>query len=149
VFEFHEFFLSVSEPNELEQRTKEWEAMNYAEQARTVEGINFWEDLAGMYNRHPVDREIVDDYFGPEAEFIWQRVLWFVEYLRGAQDLDAMAEFQAMVVEVRNKRRAEGKQIVDGPIENPVLVRNPPASQAEPPTKARAISERTKSQRLG
>lgn len=111
---FYTLFL-IDSLNENE-RIEAWDDMGYEEQVRAVEGLNFWEELAGMYNRNLVEREIIDDYFGPEAEFIWKRIFWFVEYLRNMQDRDAMLELQLMVRAIRLNREKKGKQIVDGPL---------------------------------
>jgi hypothetical protein len=108
----HKFFLA--RPATDKQQLEAWTGMSYEERVRTVEGLNFWEELAGMYNRNLVEREIIDDYFGPEAEFIWNRIFWFVEYQRTAQDSDAMRELELMLMTIRPNREAEGKQLIDG-----------------------------------
>jgi hypothetical protein len=97
-------------PAQQEKRIETWEKMPYRETLLTVQGLNFWEELSGMYNRDLVDREIVDDYFGPEAEHIWKRISWFVTYQRN-KDPDAMIEMQEMCKTIRGRRQAEGKPV--------------------------------------
>lgn len=98
------------DPAQKDERINEWENMSYEEKLRNAGGLNFWEELSGMYNRDLVDREIIDYYFGSEAAYIWQRVSWFVQYQR-EQDPDAMIEMQRMCDAIRRKRDEDGRLI--------------------------------------
>ncbi len=98
------------EPSQQGERIETWEAMSFKQATLTVQGLNFWEELGGMYNRDLVDREITDDYFGPEAEHIWKRIAWFVTYQR-SKDPDAMIEMQHMCETIHRRRQAEGKLV--------------------------------------
>jgi hypothetical protein len=89
-----EFF--TIKPEEERSRIARWEDMSYGEKLDTVRGLNFWEELAGMYNRKLVDREIIADYFGSEAVSIWNRVTWFVEYQRRTVNWGAMQQLRNM-----------------------------------------------------
>ncbi|HTA96866.1 MAG TPA: hypothetical protein VK730_04395 [Solirubrobacteraceae bacterium] len=111
------FFLAHTATDQ-QQQIEAWNGMTYLEQVRAVEGLNFWEELAGMYNRNLVEREIIDDYFGPEAEFIWNRIFWFVTYQRETHDPDALRELESMLRRIRPSREAKGKQVIDGPVKD-------------------------------
>lgn len=102
-------FLMIEPPQQGKQ-VRKWEKMSFEQATLTVQGLNFWEELGGMYNRALVDKEIVDDYFGPEAEHIWKKIAWFVTYQRD-KDPDAMIEMQHMYEAIRRSRQAEGKLV--------------------------------------
>lgn len=97
-------------PSQQRKRIEVWEKMSYTQTLLAVQGLNFWEELGGMYNRDLIDREIVDDYFGPEAEYIWKGISWFVTYQRN-RDPDAMVEMQKMCEMIYLRRQAESKPV--------------------------------------
>ncbi len=106
----HDFFMSGPRTGRLGRRRwerariGEWEGMTHAEKLDTVQGLNFWEELAGMYNLGLVDDEIVSEYFGTAALSIWAGTRWFVEYLRRDQPA-TMEQFEKMCDAVRERRR--------------------------------------------
>jgi hypothetical protein len=112
-------------------RIERWERMSFIENLRTIQALNFWEELGGMYNRQLVDREIVDDYFGPEAVHIWKQAYWFVEYERKEVDPEAMLDMEKMCLEVHRKRKAAGKPI--GELPNLSLAQPVPLTPPVPP----------------
>ena len=81
--------------------------MPYEQKLDTVQGLNFWEELAGMYNRGLVDDEIVVDYFGAAALDVWSRSRWFVCHLRHDSP-NSMAQFEQMCKTVAQRRQAAG-----------------------------------------
>jgi hypothetical protein len=97
----HSFFMIP--PDEQDERIEQWQAMGFPESLSTVQGLNFWEELSGMYNRNLVDRGIIDDYFGSEALYIWEGIQWFVKSQR-KQAPNAMLEMQRMCEGIERKR---------------------------------------------
>jgi hypothetical protein len=97
----HRFF--TIDPEEKSDRIKRWEEMDFREQLLTVQELNFWEELSGMYNRNLVDRPIIDDYFGSEAIYTWEKIEWFVDYQRGSQ-CNAMRELEHMCEQILRQR---------------------------------------------
>lgn len=79
--------------------------MTYADRLQTVHILNFWEELAGRYNRKQVDQEIVRDYFGAGACLVWDDGKWFATYQR-EKNPRAMEQLEKMCADVRRHRQA-------------------------------------------
>ena len=101
-------FVSLKDSSE-EQRLEEWEQMTYKRRLLTVHYLNFWEELAGMYNAKLVERPLVRDYFGTAALNLWSRTNWFIVYLRGSNER-AMHELERMCEDIRDKRAKTAKK---------------------------------------
>ena len=63
-------------------RIATWDKMLFAEKLDALLFLNFWEELAGMYNRNLVDRKIVGEWFGEAAVAYWQMAEWLVLHQR-------------------------------------------------------------------
>jgi hypothetical protein len=98
----HDFY-SVRPKQQCRQIAK-WKRMSYREKLDTVQGLNFWEELGGMYNRGLIDREIVTDYFGAAALGLSESSRWFVDYLRRGNP-KIMEQFHAMCIDIEQRRR--------------------------------------------
>jgi hypothetical protein len=85
------------------RRIAAWERMSHADKLSTVHGLNFWEELAGMYNRGLVDRPIVADYFGTAALSVWEGTQWFISYMRKGQP-SAWEQLEEMCRSIREIR---------------------------------------------
>ena len=64
----------------------EWDAMSFKDRLDAAVFPNFWEEMAGMYNRKLVDRDIIDAYFGDAAIAYWGRAKWLAEHMRATDD---------------------------------------------------------------
>ena len=85
-----------------------WEAMSFSEQLDALLFLNFWEELAGMYNRKLVDRTIIDEWFGDAALDYWRMVEWLALYQREQlPENDIYNEWEMMCADIR-RRRARG-----------------------------------------
>jgi hypothetical protein len=84
-----------------------WEAMSLEAKLEILHGLNFWEELAGMYKRKLVDRKIVREYFGVPALTYWKWSEWFIDDQRkkGAGN-GLMQQFEEMCDHIRGGRRA-------------------------------------------
>lgn len=94
-----------------EARIREWEAMSYQQQLETVNALNFWEELAGMYNRNQVDQAIVRDYFGTAALAFAALSAWFIEYQQGGSQKRAMQQLEVMCRDIRRHREKAGETV--------------------------------------
>jgi hypothetical protein len=85
-------------------RIAEWQNKSHQEQLETVHALNFWEELAGMYNRNQVDRPIVRDYFGSAALDYWNLASWFAAYQRGIDSPTVLGELERMCEDIARHR---------------------------------------------
>ena len=108
----HDFYMSGPADTPVNQRARRrwerrriaaWERMSHGDKLSTVHGLNFWEELAGMYNRGLVDRPIVADYFGTAALSVWEGTKWFIDYMREDQP-SAWEQLEEMCRSVREIR---------------------------------------------
>lgn len=84
----------------------DWQAMSYKAKLETTHVMNFWEELAGMYNRNLVDCALVRDYFGSGALQFWDTSKWFIMSLRGDTPR-VMVELQLMCADIKRHRDQE------------------------------------------
>jgi hypothetical protein len=63
-------------------RIDRWEDMSFRDQLDVLLFMNFWEEMAGMYNRKLVDRKIIDEYFGDPAIYYWKTSKWLALLMR-------------------------------------------------------------------
>jgi len=57
-----------------------WELMSFREKQEVLVVMNFWEELAGMYNRDLVDKKIIREYFGDVIRDFWKRSAWLRDH---------------------------------------------------------------------
>lgn len=89
------------EPAEQPKKQKEWEAIGLEKRLEILHGLNFWEELAGMYRRRLVDRGIVRDYFGGPALAYRSWAEWFITDRRDKQHAEGlMDEFEKMCARI-------------------------------------------------
>jgi hypothetical protein len=104
-------FIKV-EPVEEAGRQELWQRMPSKQRLEIIHGLNFWEELAGMYHRHLVDRRIVRDYFGGSAIAYWQWAQWFITYRRDKQQSDElMKELEDMCSQIERGERARAQRM--------------------------------------
>ncbi len=108
----HEFF--TIRPDQEEERIGAWRDMTFKDKLLTVQELNFWEELSGMYNRKLVDRGIVDSYFGTEALETWAKIEWFVARQRTLQ-CNAMKELEHMCKMIAERR----ENLLEGDLQRP------------------------------
>jgi hypothetical protein len=108
----HEFF--TIGPDQEDERIAEWQNMTFEDKLLTVQELNFWEELSGMYNRKLLDRGIVDSYFGSEALETWGKIGWFVTYQRTRQ-CNAMKELERMCKTITERR----ENLLEGDLRRP------------------------------
>lgn len=129
----HDFFMV--KPEERADRLARWKAMFFGEKLDAVRGLNFWEELAGMYNRKLVDRDVIGDYFGSEALYIWGEISWFVEHQRATNSRRAMEQLEDMCEAIRKERAAaDSEHPDDSPTGDPAQL----ADSAQPAGPANA-----------
>jgi hypothetical protein len=79
--------------------------MSFRERIDVLVVLNFWEEMAGMYNRELVDQQIIVDYFGDAAIAFWERSMWLAMYLRGPGPGKAIYnEWEKMCLDIKVKR---------------------------------------------
>jgi hypothetical protein len=87
-------------------RIATWDEMSFAEQLDALLFLNFWEELAGMYNRKLVDREIVAEWFGDAAIAYWQMAEWLVLHQRDELPEDGIyIEWEKMCADIKRKQK--------------------------------------------
>jgi hypothetical protein len=91
-------FLSLdgSSPDE---RIDEWARMSRLDRSELTHSLNFWEELAGMYNRNLVEKSVVRDYFGWGVREYWKQAEWFINHLRKTQSR-FMCELETMCIDI-------------------------------------------------
>ena len=110
VAKLHEFV--KAEPQDHDARLDTWKAMPVEERLLIIHGLNFWEELGGMYLRKLVDRRIVRDYFGGPALVYWGLSEWFTSYERlkpGNREL--MSQFEGMCDHIRGGQAAATRKL--------------------------------------
>jgi hypothetical protein len=93
---FHAF-MKIEPGREAAQLTR-WRRMGLLNRLKILRFLNFWEELAGMYNRGLVDKGVVRDYFAAPALYYWKMSSWFIRYEQD-RDPDAMSQFRLMCEE--------------------------------------------------
>jgi hypothetical protein len=97
----------VADPAKRSASLARWKAMSTQERLEIIHGLNFWEELAGMYMRRLVDRAVVRDYFGSSALAYRARWRWFIDYQRTLQgSVELMKQFEIMCNEIEEGRRS-------------------------------------------
>jgi hypothetical protein len=92
-------------PSELQVRIETWEQLSFRCRIDVLVVLNFWEELAGMYNRELVDQQIIVDYFGDAAIAFWERSMWLAVHLRGPSPGKAIYnEWEKMCLDIKVKR---------------------------------------------
>ncbi len=87
-------------------RIANWDKMPFAEQLGALLFLNFWEELAGMYNRNLVDREIVAEWFGEAAVTYWQMAEWLVLHQREQLSEESIYdEWEEMCADIDRKQK--------------------------------------------
>lgn len=101
-----------AEPHAQAARRAHWNALSREDRLEILHGLNFWEEMAGMYRRGLLNRKIVRDYFGGPAISYWRWSIWFISYQREKQDSDAlMAEFGSLCAEIARGREAAKRKM--------------------------------------
>lgn len=95
----------------------EWDVMPFRDRLDAAVFPNFWEELAGMYNRKLVDRDIIDAYFGDAALDYWKRTTWLAEHMRANDDSRVSTddpgiyqEWETMCATIRSRREKRRKK---------------------------------------
>ena len=94
---FHAF-MNVAPDKEAGQ-LRRWRAMGVLSRLKILRFLNFWEELAGMYNRGLVDRDLVQEYFGAPALYYLKMSHWFIRYEQ-KREPDALSQFQQMCKDI-------------------------------------------------
>jgi hypothetical protein len=86
-------FLTVTTGEE-DARWRAWKSMEYEDRLAVLVFINFWEELAFLYNRRLVDRYVIREYLGGLLVFYWEEGSWFIERSRrdDPRDLEQWAK---------------------------------------------------------
>jgi hypothetical protein len=87
-----------------------WEAMSIEEKLKILHGLNFWEELAGMYKRKLIDRKIVREYFGAPALAYWRTSEWFIQDQREKGSGRLMQQFEEMCDHIQGSQRAAAQK---------------------------------------
>lgn len=96
-------------------RLRAWERLSFRDRLDVLVMLNFWEELAGMYNRDLVDKKIIDEYFGDAALEFWKRSLWLQHHLQEQQAGEAVYnEWQEMCCDLVWQRRVRRSRVRDG-----------------------------------
>ncbi len=88
-------FLTVSDEGQKEDRWREWKTKELVERLQILLMINFWEELAGLYNARLVDQKVIRQYLGGICVELWELGEWFFERCQTENPL-ALLEWQAM-----------------------------------------------------
>ncbi len=88
-----------------------WEAMSVEEKLEILHGLNFWEELAGMYKRRLIDRRVVREYFGEPALAYWRMSEWFIQdQRRRSSEKRLMQQFEEMCDHIVGSQRAAAQR---------------------------------------
>ncbi len=95
-------FLTVGTEAEAEAKWREWEAktLDFEERLATLVFINFWEELAGLYNSRLVDRKVIREYLGGLIINYWELGSWFINRSR-AEDSSDLQQWEDMYWSVK------------------------------------------------
>jgi len=84
------------------ERIEVWEKHSKADQLKILHTLNFWEELAGMYNRNLVEKPVARDYWGETLLVYWDTAYWFISHLRKTQE-PFMCELETLCIDVRRR----------------------------------------------
>lgn len=100
------------EPAARGAKLAEWEAGMSVEQRLVIlHGLNFWEELAGMYLRGLIDRKVVRQYFGDSALTYWDWSEWFIDHeRRQSPGIEMMNQFEAMCDHIQGGHTAAARK---------------------------------------
>lgn len=91
--------------DEAHARGEWWDMLSFRDQFEVQLVLNFWEEMAGMYNRELVDQKLIDEYFGDAALDFWSRSQWLVHHLRAQSPGQALYnEWDEMREDILDKR---------------------------------------------
>ncbi|HVA19646.1 MAG TPA: hypothetical protein VMU55_05690 [Solirubrobacteraceae bacterium] len=97
----------IKDDGTVSTRIAKWDKMSFAEQLDVLLFLNFWEELASMYNRKLVDRKIVAEWFGDAAIAYWQMAEWLVLHQRKELPEDGIySEWETMCAHIKRRRAA-------------------------------------------
>jgi hypothetical protein len=92
-------------------RIATWDEMSFAEQLDALLFLNFWEELAGMYNRNLVDRKIVAEWFGEAAVAYWQMAEWLVLHQRDQLPEESIYdEWEEMCADIKRSQKSNRRK---------------------------------------
>jgi hypothetical protein len=86
-------------------RIDRWEQMPFRERLDALLYLNFWEEMAGMYNRRLLNRRIISDYFGDAALDYWALSEWLALHMRNTDNGHVYRELEKMCRHIRRRRR--------------------------------------------
>lgn len=101
------------EPAARGPKLAEWEQkMSVEQRLEILHGLNFWEELAGMYLRGLINRKIVRQYFGDSALTYWGWSEWFIDHERHqSPGIEMMNQFEAMCDHIQGGRIAAARKM--------------------------------------
>jgi hypothetical protein len=96
-------------PGDREARIAMWERMSFKKKQEVLIVMNFWEELASMYNRKLVDRTVIHEYFADVIYDFWEKSEWLRTYIQSKLEEGARVynEFEDMCRDLaeRDRRR--------------------------------------------
>jgi hypothetical protein len=90
-------------------RVDVWEKMSFSDQLDALLYLNFWEEMASMYNRRLINRKIISDDLGGAALDYWQLAKWLIVHLRSQYKDDGFyGELEKMCRDIRHRQCRRG-----------------------------------------
>jgi hypothetical protein len=68
--------------DEKRARSYWWDNLSYRDQFEVEIALNFWEEMATMYNRKLVDQKLIEEYFGESILDFWKKSKWLLMHIR-------------------------------------------------------------------
>jgi hypothetical protein len=86
------------EPGDRQARIETWKGMPFEEKQEVLIVMNFWEELASMYNRKLVDRTVIHEYFTEAIYDFWEKSEWLRTFIKSQHEEGARVynEFEDM-----------------------------------------------------
>ncbi|MGA8364647.1 MAG: hypothetical protein WB709_09015 [Solirubrobacteraceae bacterium] len=90
--------LDPSDPEARTARIEKWKGMSFEKKQEVMIVMNFWEELASMYNRKLVDRTIIHEYFAGVIYDFWEQSEWLRTFIKSqyADGAGVYNEFEEM-----------------------------------------------------
>ncbi len=81
--------------------------MSFEEKQEVLIVMNFWEELASMYNRELVDRTVIHEYFADVIYDFWKKSEWLRTFIKSHLEEGARVynEFEEMCQDLAKRDR--------------------------------------------